>query len=356
MARQAAEAEAAALRVGDLEAKVAKLKALSAAQATELATLRERAVVTDAALAQHINPPRWAKPKARAKHEAAALLILSDLHFEETVRPEEIQGHNAYNAAIAPLRIRSAFERSLRLLDPPPDGVSVVGGAIAINGDIVTGMIHPELVATNGAGPMQAIVDVTELLAAGIALWADILGQVDVFIEWGNHGRLTEKKQAKRAAVHNWDWLCGQMLAKHFRVDDRVTVHTTESPDLIFELFGTRFLLTHGDKGIGAAAGGGIGGIWPSIMRMLAKRSAQHQSMGTPWDVAILGHWHQFVSTAIGRQGFIINGTTKGADEWSVQMGFRPEPPSQTLAIVTPEHGVTSVRPIFVADRTAEGW
>ena len=162
----------------------------------------------------------------------------------------------------------------------------------------------------------------------------------------------SQKKKAKNAAGENFDWMLSQMVAAHFKDDDRVTVEHTLSPHLVFQVYETRFLLTHGNHGVGGSSGHGIGGIWPTIMRALAKIRAQQSAVGVEFDVALLGHWHQHVAS----DAMVINGTPKGADEWSTQMGFVPEAPSQTLLIVSPDRGVTDVRRVFVADRAAEGW
>lgn len=325
--------------------------------ATQLDELRLRAANYDEAMATVLEPPKWAKPKASNKGNTATVgLLLSDLHYQETVRPEQINGHNAYNSDIGEMRIKRAFEHGLVVADQYGWGAKMDGAVIAINGDILTGIIHTELRETNDKLMFPALRDVAQILIAGINLWADVYENVLVVNEWGNHGRMTEKPKAKNAAGENFDWMIGEMIRLHFLGDPRVDVITTESADLIFSIYDTKFLLTHGHLGVGRSAGHGIGGIWPPIMRMLAKRQQSHAAMGNNWDVALLGHWHQYTPKAVGRQGFIINGSSKGADEWSMSMGFMPEDPIQALWVTTPDRGVTDVKAIFCGDRKAEGW
>jgi len=54
------------------------------------------------------DPPRWVRPKKRYKKKAAMpCLLLSDLHLDEVVDPDVVEGVNAYDREIAEYRFRS---------------------------------------------------------------------------------------------------------------------------------------------------------------------------------------------------------------------------------------------------------
>jgi hypothetical protein len=144
----------------------------------------------------------------------------------------------------------------------------------------------------------------------------------------------------------NWDWLIGQWIAREFKDDPRVTFDIPDSPDVPIDLFGTRLMMNHGNE---TGGGGGIGGIWPPLMRMLSKKKNR-----TPFDTLVMGHWHSYVHAP--EQGLIVNGSLKGYDEYSRDHNFSPERPQQALWVVTPEHGISFAAPILVADRKKEGW
>lgn len=320
------------------------------AELDELTKERDRSAAARSAV---LDPPKWASPKARqAKRHATPILLLSDLHYQEVVNPAEIGGINAYNSRIAERRIRSVFDDGIKLVRNYSGDLTIDGAVVALNGDMLTGIIHDELLNTNDQLMFPALVSLANILCAGIGQWADEFGAVHVPCEWGNHGRLFQKKKAKGAAGENFDWMLSQMVQAHFANDPRVTVEHTLSPHLVFQVYATRFLLTHGNHGVGGSSGHGIGGIWPTIMRALSKIRAQMSATGVEFDMALMGHWHQFIVSS----GLVINGTPKGPDEWSTQMGFTPEPPSQSLIMVTPERGVTDVRAIYCSDRKAESW
>ena len=84
-------------------------------------------------------------------------------------------------------------------------------------------------------------------------------------------------------------------------------------------------------------------------MRLRARKQ-----VNCPHDVLIMGHWHQLVQAASA--GLIVNGCTKGPDEFAAIMNFPDEPPQQAWWLVTPEHGVTVQSPIFVMDKQKEKW
>ena len=340
--------------VATLQAEAARERSRANALASEVATLRRAGELAAAVQNVKLRPPKWATPGTKTKgvKHATACLLVSDVHYQEVVDPRQIGGIGAYNSEIAAQRMRRVFTDGIKLARNYAGDLTYDGAVVALNGDLLTGVIHDELAETNDQAMFPALLGIAELICAGITQWADEFGHVFVPCQWGNHGRMTQKKKAKNAAAENFDWMVSQMVEAHFKNDDRVEVQHTQSPHLPFQVYGTRFLLTHGNHGVGSSSGQGWGGAFVSIGRMLSKIRGQLSAVGVEWDVALIGHWHTFHAT----DGLIANGTPKGPDEWSTQMGFVPEAPSQTLFIVTPEHGVTDVRRVFCSDRAAEGW
>ena len=71
-------------------------------------------------------------------------------------------------------------------------------------------------------------------------------------------------------------------------------------------------------------------------------------------DYSLVGHFHQYVPAA--SQGFVMNGSLKGYDEYARGWSFTPEPPQQALMVVTPEFGITQNVAVRVSKRSEEGW
>lgn len=294
-------------------------------------------------------PPKWLQPKRpKGKHSATICGILSDCHFDEVVRPEEIGGRNAYNREIATIRLERWAQAFVAQARDYLAGLEWDGAVVCLGGDIFSGNLH-DLAETNEDTLFGSLLYWSEQIIAALTVIVDAFGRLHVPCVVGNHGRMTHKPRTKLRARDNLDWLLAQMVAKHFAGDDRVSVFVNDNPDVFFTCYNTTFLLTHGDQVTG---GGGIGGIWPPIMRMVARKAVRYND--TPFDVVVMGHFHQLIMAPT--QGLVVNGSLKGYDEFAALHNFRPEPPQQAIWVTTPERGVTWSGPIFAGHRESEGW
>jgi predicted phosphodiesterase len=321
---------------------VGKLRKLLAKSEAELEKLEKLANFAS----RDLKPPKWLTPKKRVPgHRGTVCSILSDTHFDEVVNPAEIGYLNAYNRDIAEQRLERFTENTIKISRQYLTGVEFDGAVIFLGGDMVSGTIH-DMAETNETTAPDTALYWAEQLAATLETIVNEFGKLHVPCVVGNHGRLTRKPRTKQRARDNWDWVIYQVLAKHFRDDARVTFDITDGTDVLVQIYETRFLLTHGDQTNG---GSGIGGIWPPIMRMVARKRVREH-----FDTVVMGHWHQLIMAP--SQGLIVNGALKGLDEYAAISNFAPERPQQALWVTTPEHGVTFTAPVFVQDRAKEGW
>ncbi len=294
-----------------------------------------------------LSPPKWlARTPKRTEQIATLCTILSDCHFDEVVDPAQIEHRNGYDRRIAELRLERYFTQVVRLARDYLAGVTFDGVVVFLGGDLISGDIHEELSDTNAAQTLDTVLHWSERIAAGLALLADEFGQVHVVAVVGNHGRRSRKPRAKGRVRDNYDWMISQLVARHFHSDRRLTFQIPDGTDALVPVHDTTFLVTHGDQ---VSGGGGIGGIWPPIMRMIAKKRVRHD-----FDTVVMGHWHQLIMAPSA--GLIVNGSLKGEDEYAAVMNFAPEPAQQALWTVAPGRGVTFSAPVFVEDRTREGW
>jgi hypothetical protein len=288
--------------------------------------------------------PTWVgklpKSKAAREHTVRPLLLLSDLHLDEVVDPDTMDGYNAYDREIAQQRLERVIESTIHWLRTYTANLSYDGITVALGGDILTGVIHDELTRTNAAPLPDTIAFWTPFLASLLEHLADEFGMVHVPSVDGNHDRMMKRMEHKNRAKMSWWWVMAAWLADHFRDDDRIHFTHSESSELMIPVFDTNILMVHGD---GAKGGGGIGGIWPPITRYVHKVQSVYTAQGRPFDFAIMGHWHQH---AIGAN-FIVNGSTKGYDEYAKANAFPYAKPSQTLMLISPERGRTAVTEIF---------
>jgi hypothetical protein len=298
-----------------------------------------------------LSPPEWLSHRPTGKtHHATITAFLSDTHFDEVVSATEMNGVNCYNRKIAELRLRKFFDMSVRLTRDYIAGVKIDGLVLPLGGDMVTGNIHDELERTNDAPILDTCLHWAEQIAAGIEMQLKFFPKIFVPCVVGNHGRLRKKPQHKNVARDNYDWLIYQMIAKHFRSDSRVQFMIPDGPDCYYDVYTTRNLLTHGNQFSG---GNGIGGIAVPIMRGDAKKQKSSTAIGRSYDVMQIGHWHQRMDLG----SVLINGSTKGYDEYALFHNFNFEPPQQSLWVTTPERGKTFSAPIFVmSDEEKRYW
>jgi hypothetical protein len=315
----------------------------------ELDSLRRSLEVVSQVERTNIKPPKWLAPTATKKTSATLVVMLSDLHLDEVVNPDEVDGLNAYNREIARLRLRKWANNVIKMARDHFNGVSYDGVVILLGGDIFSGDIHEELKETNSDTLLGSMLFWSEELAAAIDMLLTEFKQGQVVSVVGNHGRTTRKPRAKLRARTNFDWLLAKMLERHFTKDKRVNFIIPEGADAYFEIYGQGHLLTHGDQTNG---GGGIGGIWPPVMRLRARKAERYLAVGGQFLTLWMGHWHQYISTP----SLVVNGSLKGVDEYAFLQNFRYELPQQALAIVAPNHNITVHAPVFCVDRKAEGW
>jgi hypothetical protein len=344
---QSAAAAETERRLVELRNDRDKWKGLHSRLVAEVADLEDRLATVQALSDARLDPPKWVAPKRVKKHEAIVTAILSDCHWDEVVNAAEIGGVNAYDRHIATVRLRRWAERLVEQCTTYVHGVDVTGAVVMLGGDMLTGTLH-DLAESNADHVPGSLVYWSEMLAAALTTIADGLdAPVHCPLVVGNHGRLTVKPRTKGRARDNYDWLIGHMTAAHLAADPRITFSIGDDPDAFVQVFDTTYLLTHGDQ---AKGGGGIGGIWPPIMRLAARKKQRYQCDFT----MVIGHWHQLIMAPA--QGLIVNGSTKGYDEFASVCNFMPERPQQAAWLTTPEHGPTLQIPIFCDDREAEGW
>lgn len=328
-----------------------KKKALGDMQriSSQLEEVTKTLDTTENILGTTIEPPKWLSPAKPKKTSATIKVILSDTHFDEIVIPEEVDGLNAYNREIAEMRLQKWSQNVVKVARHYLAGMKYDGLVLSLGGDIFSGDIHEELKETNADTILGSLLHWSEQIGGAIELLTEEFGKVHVVNVVGNHGRTTRKPRMKLRAKTNYDWLLAKMLERHYAKNEKITFQIPDSADALVKIYGMGHLITHGDQ---ASGGGGIGGIYPPIMRLRARKAQRYLATGDNFKTMWCGHWHQLVQTP----GLIVNGSLKGADEYSFINNFGYEQPQQAFAIITPENGITMQAPIFCMDRKKEGW
>jgi hypothetical protein len=300
------------------------------------------------------SPPAWLTPrrsKSSKKNYAIVNTISSDQHFDEVVDPHEMGGVNCYNRRIAKLRLDRHFEKVCSLARDYLDGHTYEGAHVWWLGDAFTGNIHDELTKTNdGKGIHDSFDYWIDPVIRNLKLVADEFGKLHVSVRRGNHTRTSKKVPAKRRVVESYDWLFMRTIRRELRGDKRVTFDIPESDDgEVIQQYGTRFLATHGDQFRG---GSGISGILTPLKLGAYKKAKNYAELGTPFDVMLMGHFHQYMTLP----GIIVNGSLKGFDEYAYTSNFGFEVPQQAFWLTTPNYGPSFHVPIRPQDKRQEKW
>lgn len=304
-------------------------------------------VIGDLAVAPS-TPPAWlANPTKKVRRLGHALEVpvvgFADWHCGEVVNANEVNGVNEYNLDIADKRIERLVSTTIDLCrnHHNKDYPGIVVNAL---GDFVSGALHPELAKTDELEILPTTLWVLDRLEAAIAKLADEFGRVFVPCVAGNHGRNTLKPEAKRYVYKNFDWLIYQLLARRFDGDDRVSFLIDDSNTAHYRIFGSRFMVAHGDQ-MGVKGGDGIIGAIGPIMRGEIKTRGQASTLGKDYDYLCIGHWHQ----PLWLPRAIVANSLKGFDEYAQNfLRAVPTTPSQPLFFVHPKWGITSRWEVYV--------
>jgi hypothetical protein len=315
----------------------------------ELASLRRQLDFTTAIDQAKLRPPRWLTPARKPKGTGIVCVTLCDSHFDEVVRPEEMFDYNAYNRAIAEKRLRRWAEKTVTLGRDHISGMDYDGITVFVGGDIFSGTIHDELSETNADTLYGSVVHWVELVEAALLSIADHYQRVHVAVTVGNHGRRTKKPRAKLRVRDNIEWLFWRVIERSLRADKRFTWSIPEAMDTFVQVYSTRYQLTHGDQFRG---GSGISGVLTPLMLGSHRKTRKAIAMGAPYEVLVLGHFHQLLFLP----GIVVGGCLKGYDEYASSINVVPEPPTQAWWVTDPKHGMSIRAPLHVGDRASEGW
>lgn len=290
-----------------------------------------------------------AAPRKLKANAGVPTLMLSDWHWGEVVQPERIEGLNEYNLTVAKERANRVFATTLEVLFHHQAGMAYDGMVVSLAGDMFSGNIHDELRATNEKPIFECLLDLTHTLSNALVQIAAEFPGVYVPAVAGNHGRIDFKPTAKNASVDNYDYLLYKMVEMQVqaKMGSKCNVDFDVSPalDLTYGVYGTRYLLTHGDQ-LGSSTNSDD--FWPSMMRMAAKkkeRISRPQGFGASagFDYMTVGHFHNYGAVS----NVIVNGSLKGYCEWVYKKNYAYDRPIQALWITHPDHKIASHIPIY---------
>lgn len=289
------------------------------------------------ALNAKVKIPKWTvMSRDIKKHTVMPVANFSDAHFDEVVRPEEVQNKNGYDRRIAERRLKFYFDNVCKIAHSYVKGFNYPGINVNMLGDNFSGFIHDELRRTNADTIMGSMLHWIGPMVAGLTQLADAFGRVWVTGVVGNHGRHDKKPVAKMRAQENFDWLFMHLIknALEQKGDKRIEWLISSGQKLQFSIFDMRIITSHGDE---CKGGSGIAGMLSPQLIAFSRMKKTYE-----FDQWWFGHWHNLAAY----RGMRCNGSIKSYDEYSALMNFDYQPPLQDFFLVAPQAGVIASWPV----------
>lgn len=301
-------------------------------------------IVADALARQHEAPPVRIIPRERTSglREGTPLVLASDWHVEEEVRPEQVAGRNRYNLEIAEQRMERFFAAALWSIRHQREVYKIRDCIPWWGGDFITNFLHEENAQSNLLSPTDALLFVQRHMIAGIDHWLTDpeIERFTFLCNDGNHGRLTDQMHYSTRTQNSLEVFLYAQLAHHYRNEPRIRFILPTSQFTFFDdVYGRTIRATHMDA---FRYGGGVGGITVPLFRALARWETVKRA-----DLTIGGHWHQRICLP----NVMVNGSLIGFNAYAMGIGASFEHPVQSMRMLDAHRWTGPDIPLFVSDR-----
>ena len=288
---------------------------------------------------QNIKPPKIVSYKALPKPDIqeSAVLLLSDLHADSVVHPEEVDFLENYNFAIAVQRANHLVQEVIKWCGRSMTNFNFQELVILGLGDYTNGEIHR---AENYFGDQfTSDLAIGELIGCMVADLSAHFPNIRFANVTGNHGRTSQKVEFDKHSVnHNHDTLIARIAEMYCRDLTNVSWEFPKSLSTIVPIRGYNFHLSHGHGKRTASA------IWSRAETASVKTNSLH---GGKIDYFCTGHFHTAGDVKVsGGAGLLANGAFLACDQYSYQSLQECGVPSQLLFGVHGNNGATWRLPI----------
>jgi hypothetical protein len=278
--------------------------------------------------------PAPAKPKiVRGQSVESAVLVGSCWHIGEKIDRQEMGDLNEYNFDIFVRRLQFLIEKAITFTQDNMKSHTFEELHLFLTGDMVSGIIHEELVETNELHIVDQCLLGALVVAQAIQDLARVFPRVTVTGVVGNHGRTQQQKQFKHKGTKSWDYVFYNTLALLLRNQENVTFIIPKSYWAVVEVQGHLFQIQHGDT---IKSWGGI--PFYGLNRETSKWVEIHATQGRFIRYYVTSHFHTKAILQSGYGERIMNGSLKGGDEYAIGLGLYGDP-IQLLFGVHPKHG-----------------
>lgn len=285
--------------------------------------------------------PRQHLPKARqpsTKAAEVACFVISDIHFGQTFPPDEMGNINQYNIEVARKRLEEVTAKAIKIAT---ERIKPRSAVVFVLGDLVSGMIHEELEATDEISVPEQAIAAADAIQLSLRQIAEAIGHTRAVCLSGNHGRLRRKKWARRRQYENWDFVACQFVAAFLSQHKNIEIVLPRSPWIVEEILGYRILATHGDHIRSSTSWGGL--PFYGLSRDAFRRKVLYEEHDIRFDAVLMGHFHTFALIPLsGGLKVILAPSLVGPDPYSETLAAGSQP-AALLFGVAESVGITSI-------------
>ena len=275
--------------------------------------------------------------KKSDKKESTAVLMASDWHLEETVKPEMIWNLNAYNLKIAEKRANDFWTNSVKMMDGLEYDTNIKNVVVWLWWDFISGYIHEELVEWNSLSPTEAIIMAKQLLEAWIKyLLENTDKDITIVCNFWNHGRTTDKSRISTWYANNYEWLMYNMIADKFSENDRVKFKIDKGYSTILKVYDKKIRFHHWDW---IKYNGWVGWLYIPVNKAIAQ-----WNKGNKVDIDVMWHYHQMTDG----WNFLVNGSLIWYWPYAERIKWSYERPQQVMFLLNEKYWKTITAPIIV--------
>ena len=277
-------------------------------------------------------------PPKNEKSYSTAVMLLSDMHYEEEVDSAKVSGLNSYNLDIAASRMNNFFRNGVKMVKMSQQDTAIDTIVLYLLGDSISGNIHDDIMESCRLRPMDAIWEVQSKLISGINyILENTTCKLIVPCHVGNHTRITKDQRFANETGNSLEWLMYKSMELHYANNKRVTFMVAEGYHMYLDIYGYVIRSHHGHA---IKYGGGIGGLTVPVNRAIAQ-----WNRGKAASLDVFGHLHQFIDGG----KFICNGSVIGYNAFAVAIKAEYEPARQVFFLINGKYKCkTVVSPIFL--------
>lgn len=292
------------------------------------------------------------KDALRSGHDEDAVVLLSDWHCGDVIRPGDTSGFPDFDLPICGNRIGYVVRKIKSILTMHRAMYPIKKLYIWVGGDMGNGDLHdapvsnalfigPQIVFTYDMLRM-AIDDLLQLTVPDAETGVRVVEEVVLLFTCGNHMREATSKYMpmKYQAQRTFDWTIYQMIIRQFKDTPRVTIRNEMSPYIFENIRGHRYGFAHGMqvgyKNSPNEQAKSMDGFMKTLRGLFDSPEFRRKNglTGETFSKMCIGDIH----VPVWFPRLKSNASLNGQNELGVNWGLEPIPAGQQLFGVTEKH------------------